>query len=78
MTAYRPAIHESALSENGSVDRSKALGEPLGQRTNAIRWLQKKVMETAEELPKDFESQAEWESYRDGIRAELPGDDRYS
>ena len=73
MTAYTPAIQESTLSENGSLDRSKATGEPLGQRTNSIRWLQKKVMEKAGELPKDFESRTDWESYRDGLRAELPG-----
>ncbi len=72
MTAYRPAMQEATLSENGSVDRSKAVGEPLGQRTNAIRWLQKKVMEKTGELPKDFESRTDWESYRDGLRAELP------
>jgi len=73
MTAYRPAIQESTLSENGTVDRSKALGEPLGQKTNSIRWLQKKVMEKAGELPKDFESQTDWESFRAVLRAELPG-----
>ncbi|HZO89001.1 MAG TPA: dienelactone hydrolase family protein [Chthonomonadaceae bacterium] len=46
--------------------------EPRGQQTNAIRWLQKKVMERARALPRDFRNCAEWESFRAKIRAELP------
>ena len=72
MTAYSSAISEGTLSENGSQIPSKSLGEPLGQRTNAIRWLQKKVMQKAGELPTDFHSRTEWEAYRDRIRTELP------
>jgi dienelactone hydrolase len=46
--------------------------EPPGERTNAIRWLQKKVMAEAVRLPRDFSSRAEWEVFRDRIRFELP------
>lgn len=72
MTAFEPAIAEPTLAENGSVDPNRYDEEPLGQRTNAIRWLQKKVMRQARELPTEFHSQAEWESFRDRIRSELP------
>lgn len=46
--------------------------EPPGQKTNAIRWLQKKVMEKARKLPRHFETREEWEGYRAKIRAEVP------
>ena len=47
-------------------------GEPPGQKTSAIRWLQKKVMRQALELPRDFSSLEEWEAFRSKIRSELP------
>ena len=47
-------------------------GEPPGERTNAVRWLQKKVMEQALVLPHEFKDLAEWEAFRDRIRRELP------
>jgi dienelactone hydrolase len=47
--------------------------EPPGEQTNAIRWLQKKVMAQALKLPRDFNTLAEWEVFRARIRAELPG-----
>ncbi len=47
--------------------------EPPGEKTNAIRWLQKKVMAEALRLPRDFSSRAQWEAFRDGIRRDLPG-----
>lgn len=47
-------------------------GEPLGQRTNAIRWLQKQVARKARELPREFHSRQEWEAFRDRMRRELP------
>jgi len=46
--------------------------EPPGQKTNAIRWLQKKVMRQALELPRDFGTREEWEAFRDKIRDQLP------
>ncbi len=60
------------------MNASKDLGtfysnEPPGQKTNAIRWLQKKVMAEAVKLPRDFESRADWERFRDKLRSELPG-----
>jgi len=47
-------------------------GEPPGQQTNAIRWLQKRVMREALQLPRRFDSREDWEAYRDRLRAELP------
>jgi dienelactone hydrolase len=47
-------------------------GEPLGQKTNVIRWLQKKIVEKALELPRDFKTVQEWELFRNRIREELP------
>jgi dienelactone hydrolase len=47
-------------------------GEPPGERTNAIRWLQKQVMAKARELPHEFATLAEWEAFRARIRRELP------
>jgi len=48
-------------------------GEPPGERTNAIRWLQKKVMAKALRLPRSFASLREWEAFKARIRTELPG-----
>lgn len=47
-------------------------GEPLGQRTNSIRWLQKKILKKASLLPHEFTTRAEWETFRAKLRAELP------
>jgi hypothetical protein len=47
-------------------------GEPPGQRTNAIRWLQRKVMRRALSLPRHFTSREEWETFRDRMRRDLP------
>ena len=47
-------------------------GEPPGLRTNATRWLQKRVMEQARKLPRVFASRAEWERFRDAMRRDLP------
>jgi hypothetical protein len=47
-------------------------GEPPGERTNAIRWLQKKVMARALALPRDFPSRAQWEAFKTRMRSELP------
>ena len=46
--------------------------EPPGEKTNAIRWLQKKVMAEAVKLPRRFETKAEWEVFRSKLRQELP------
>ena len=46
--------------------------EPPGEKTNAIRWLQKKVMAEALKLPREFKSRGEWEAFRTRIRKELP------
>ena len=46
--------------------------EPPGEKTNAIRWLQKKIMAEAVKLPRDFGSKADWEAFRARIRKELP------
>ena len=46
-------------------------GEPPGQRTNAIRWLQKKVMRQALELPHEFDNSGSWEAFRDQMRLDL-------
>jgi dienelactone hydrolase len=46
--------------------------EPPGQRTNAIRWLQKKVIQQSSKLPRDFKTTAEWEHFRTWVRQELP------
>src|SRR5690349_15471340 len=45
---------------------------PHGQRTNAIRWLQKRVAERTRLLPHEFASLEEWEAFRSYLRAELP------
>ncbi len=46
--------------------------EPLGQRTNAIRWIQKLIENKAAQLPTAFETRSDWEQMRNHIRAELP------
>jgi dienelactone hydrolase len=46
--------------------------EPPGLKTNAIRWLQKKVMAQAMRLPRDFSSRRQWEQFRDKMRRDLP------
>lgn len=59
--------------QNASKDLTKFFeGEPPGQRTNAIRWLQKKVMRQALGLPRQFPTREAWETYRDRVRTELP------
>ncbi len=59
---------------NASKDLSAFFSsEPPGEQTNAIRWLQKKVMAAARQIPMDFETREEWEAFRARIRAELPG-----
>ena len=72
MTAIESAIQKQTLSENGAQDPGRTTGEPLGQKTNSIRWLQKKVMRKARELPTDFHSLADWEQFRDRVRTVLP------
>jgi dienelactone hydrolase len=47
-------------------------GEPPGERTNAVRWLQKKVMTQALKLPRTFASRKAWEEFRSKIRRDLP------
>ena len=47
-------------------------GEPPGQRSNAVRWLQKKVMEKSVSLPRNFDSKERWEEFKNNIRKELP------
>lgn len=46
--------------------------EPPGQKVNAVRWLQKKVMDAALPLKRDFETTEEWEEFRGEIRERLP------
>ena len=46
--------------------------EPPGQKTNAIRWLQKKVMKQALALDMEFATREEWERFCSGIRRDLP------
>jgi hypothetical protein len=45
--------------------------EPPGQKTNAVRWLQKKIMRQALQLPHDFATRQAWETWRDAMRSEL-------
>jgi len=47
-------------------------GEPPGLRTNAIRWLQKQVMQQALNLPRDFPTREAWETFRSHMRRALP------
>ena len=37
--------------------------EPLGQKTNAIRWLQKQVMHKSAALQREFPTQQRWETF---------------
>jgi len=52
--------------------RSFFADEPPGLKTNAVRWLQKKVMKAALELPREFSSRRQWEEFRDKMRRRLP------
>ena len=45
---------------------------PPGLRTNAVQWLQRKVMAAARELPHRFDTVAAWEQFRDEVRRRLP------
>ena len=72
MTTFETAAKELTVSENGLPNQRAKDGEPLGQKTNAIRWLQKQVMRKAGELPTEFHSQVDWEMFRDRVRSELP------
>lgn len=47
-------------------------GEPPGQRTNAVRWLQMQVMAKARALPRSFSTRAEWEAFKARVRRDLP------
>lgn len=51
-----------------------APGEPVGQRCNGLRWLQKKVIEQARTLPREFSTLADWETFRQTIRRNLPAE----
>jgi dienelactone hydrolase len=58
---------------NAQKDLSRHFaGEPPGERTNAVRWLQKQVMRRSLELPRAFASVEAWEEYRESLRRELP------
>lgn len=46
--------------------------EPLGLRSNAVRWLQKQIQEKAILLPRDFANLKAWETYRAHLRSALP------
>ena len=46
-------------------------GEPPGVKTNSIRWLQKKVMQQALKLPREFASRSAWEVFRQQMRRDL-------
>ena len=46
--------------------------EPPGLKTNAARWLQKRVMRQALELPREFPTLKDWVTFRDRLRRELP------
>ena len=45
---------------------------PPGLRTNAVQWLQRKVMAAARELPRRFDTLAAWEQFRGELRGRLP------
>ncbi|MCC7261407.1 MAG: hypothetical protein IT369_02685, partial [Candidatus Latescibacteria bacterium] len=47
--------------------------EPIGLKTNAVRWLQKQVMAQSLTLPRHFATREAWEGFRARLRAELPG-----
>ena len=47
-------------------------GEPVGSRTDSIRWLQKRLARAVAKLPYDFETLESWEGFREKIRNELP------
>jgi hypothetical protein len=47
-------------------------GIPPGAKTNAVFWLQKKIMKKALEIPRNFVTKDQWEIFRNRIRNELP------
>ena len=49
-----------------------AFDEPVGQTTNAIRWLQRQVLAASRRLPRQFATRADWEAFRATIRTDLP------
>ncbi len=46
--------------------------EPIGLKTNAVRWLQKQVMTQSARLPRSFARREDWEAFRDRMRRDLP------
>lgn len=52
--------------------RSFFANEPPGLKTNAVRWLQKKVMKAALAIPREFATWRQWEAFRATMRRELP------
>lgn len=58
------------MSMEQQTERSR---ETLGERANAIRWLQRMVQQQVQRLPMNFPTRGEWEAYRAGLRKELPG-----
>ena len=46
--------------------------QPPGLRTDAVHWLQKLIGAKAARLPRDFKTRDAWETFRDGLRRELP------
>ena len=63
----------NTVLQNKSESNGHLNDEPLGQKTNAIRWLQKQVMRKSAALPRDFSSKEEWETFRRRMRGDLPG-----
>jgi hypothetical protein len=55
-----------------NTDQQTSSDEPLGQKTNAIRWMQKQVMGKSAQLPRDFSSREDWEAFRTHMHTELP------
>jgi len=47
-------------------------GEPLGQRTSAVRWLQKQVQNKSRRLPRQFDDLESWLAFRRHLRETLP------
>lgn len=44
----------------------------LADKTNAVRWLQRKVQRQSQALPREFATRAAWETFRGRIRSQLP------
>jgi dienelactone hydrolase len=58
---------------NAQKDLSRFFAdEPPGEKTNAVRWLQKQVMRRSLELPRAFASLEAWERFRERLRNDLP------